>query len=146
MNATLSSLQAAVFAPGQAPTIKMPHAAGQATADDSPVLQAAIGLAEQIRAASEEIERGRRLPPRIAAAMKNAGVFIVGPEQALPTKPFSLDAKVLLTTEVTGGAISVTIVFIPRNVLHCFKNVGHTTACYRPRRDRILYDRRWRRT
>ncbi len=75
MNATLSSLQAAVFTPEQAPTIKMPHAAGQATADDPPVLGAAIGLAEQIRAASEEIERGRRLPPRLAAAMKDAGVF-----------------------------------------------------------------------
>jgi indole-3-acetate monooxygenase len=75
MNATLSSLQATVFTRGQAPTIKMPHAAGQATADDPPVLEAAIGLAEQIRAASEEIERGRRLPPRLAAAMKDAGVF-----------------------------------------------------------------------
>jgi alkylation response protein AidB-like acyl-CoA dehydrogenase len=75
MNATLSSLPAAVFTPEQAPTIKMPHAAGQATADDPPVLEAAIGLAEQIRAASEEIERGRRLPPRLAAAMKDAGVF-----------------------------------------------------------------------
>src|SRR5260370_77282 len=32
MNATLSFLQAAVFTPEQAPTIKMPHAAGQATA------------------------------------------------------------------------------------------------------------------
>ena len=75
MNATLSFLQAAVFTPEQAPTIKMPHAAGQATADGPPVLEAAIGLAEQIRAASEEIERGRRLPPRLAAAMKDAGVF-----------------------------------------------------------------------
>ena len=75
MNATLSSLQTAVFTPEQAPTIKMPHAAGQATADDPPVLGAAIGLAGQIRAASEEIERGRRLPPRLAAAMKDAGVF-----------------------------------------------------------------------
>ena len=70
MNATLSSLQAAVFTPEQAPTIKMPHAAGQATADDPPVLEAAIGLAEQIRAASEEIERGRRLPPSSASASK----------------------------------------------------------------------------
>src|SRR5258708_15567896 len=51
------------------------RAAGRATADDSPVLHAAIGLAQQIQAASEEIERGRRLPPSIAAAMKDAGVF-----------------------------------------------------------------------
>jgi alkylation response protein AidB-like acyl-CoA dehydrogenase len=49
--------------------------AGEATADDPPVLHAAIGLAEQIRAASDEIERGRRIPPSIAAAMKDAGVF-----------------------------------------------------------------------
>ena len=98
---------------------------------------------------------------------------IVKPEQALPIKPFGLDMKVLLTTEATGGAISVlmgwhkpgegppdhvhfnqeemffilegtyeltvdgqtttagpgTIVFIPRNVVHRFKNVGDMTAC-----------------
>jgi len=98
---------------------------------------------------------------------------IVKPEQALTIKPFGLDVKVLLSTEATGGAISVlmgwhkpgegpgdhvhfsqeetffivegtyeltvgdqtstvgpgTIVFIPRNVVHRFKNVGDTTAC-----------------
>jgi quercetin dioxygenase-like cupin family protein len=98
---------------------------------------------------------------------------IVKPKQALPIKPFGLDMKVLLTTEATGGAISVimgwhkpgegppdhvhssqeelffivegtyevtvggqtstagpgTIVFIPRNVVHRFRNVGDTTAC-----------------
>ena len=98
---------------------------------------------------------------------------IVKPEQALPLKAFGLDLRVLLTTEATGGAISVlmgwhkpgegpsdhvhfsqeeiffilegtyeltvgdqattagpgTIVFIPRNVVHRFKNVGDTTAC-----------------
>jgi quercetin dioxygenase-like cupin family protein len=97
---------------------------------------------------------------------------IVKPEGALPLKAFGLDLKVLLTTEATGGAISVlmgwhkpgerppghvhfnqeemffiiegtyemtigdqtttagpgTIVFIPRNVVHRFKNVGDTTA------------------
>jgi quercetin dioxygenase-like cupin family protein len=97
---------------------------------------------------------------------------IVKPEQGLPIKPFGLDMQVLLTTEATGGALSVimgshkpgegppdhvhfsqeevffivegtyeltvggqtstagpgTIVFIPRNVVHRFKNVGHTTA------------------
>src|SRR5262244_2386429 len=98
---------------------------------------------------------------------------IVRPEQALRITPFGLDVNVLLTTEATGGAISVlvawhkpgegppdhvhfdqeemffilegtyeltvdgqtttagagTIVFIPRNVVHRFKNAGHTTAC-----------------
>src|SRR5215510_5287255 len=98
---------------------------------------------------------------------------IVRPEQALRIQPFGLDMKVLLTTEATGGAISVlmawhkpgegppdhvhfgqeemffivegtyeltvdgqatttsagTIVFIPRNVVHRFKNAGDTTAC-----------------
>jgi quercetin dioxygenase-like cupin family protein len=98
---------------------------------------------------------------------------IVRPEQALRIKPFGLDMKVLLTTEATGGAISVlmgwhkpgegppdhvhfdqeetffilegtyeltvdgqtttaaagTIAFVPRNVVHRFKNIGDTTAC-----------------
>ena len=98
---------------------------------------------------------------------------IVKPEQALSIKPFGLDVKVLLTTEATGGAISVlmgwlkpgegpsdhvhfnqeeiffivegtyemtvggqtstvgpgTIVFIPRNTVHRFKNVGDTIGC-----------------
>ena len=97
---------------------------------------------------------------------------IVKPEQAVPIKPFGLDAKILLTTEATGGAISIlmachepgegppdhvhfgqeeiffiiegtyeltvgdqtatagpgTIVFIPRTVVHRFRNVGDTTA------------------
>jgi quercetin dioxygenase-like cupin family protein len=98
---------------------------------------------------------------------------IVKPEQALSIKPFGLDVKVLLSTEATGGAISVlmgrikpgegpgdhvhfnqeeiffivegtfeltvggqtttagpgTIVFIPRNVVHRFKNICDTTGC-----------------
>jgi indole-3-acetate monooxygenase len=53
----------------------MTHVAGKAAPDDSPILHAAIGLAGQIREASEEIEQGRRIVPRIAAAMKDAGVF-----------------------------------------------------------------------
>ena len=97
---------------------------------------------------------------------------IVTPKQALSIKPFGLEMRVLLSTEATGGAISVimawhkpgegppdhvhfsqeemffivegtyeltiggetstagpgTIVFIPRNVVHRFKNVGDTTA------------------
>ena len=98
---------------------------------------------------------------------------IVKPEDAQALKAFGLDMKVLLTTEASGGAISVllawhkpgegppdhvhfsqdemffivegtyeltvggqtstagpgTIVFIPRNVVHRFKNVGDKTAC-----------------
>src|ERR1700720_2658305 len=53
----------------------MTYLAGEAGAEDSPVLLAAIGLAEQIREASEEIEAGRRIPQSIATAMKEAGVF-----------------------------------------------------------------------
>jgi indole-3-acetate monooxygenase len=53
----------------------MKHAAGTASADDPPILHAAIGLAEQIRAVSDEIETGRQIPQSIAAAMKEAGVF-----------------------------------------------------------------------
>jgi indole-3-acetate monooxygenase len=56
-------------------TVPTPHVAGEATANDSSILHAAIGLAEQIRAASDDIEQGRRIPPAIAAAMKEAGVF-----------------------------------------------------------------------
>jgi hypothetical protein len=49
--------------------------AGTASNEDPQILHAAIGLASQIRAASEEIEQGRRIPPPLAAAMKEAGVF-----------------------------------------------------------------------
>src|SRR5260370_14747290 len=49
--------------------------AGQAFADDPPVLHAALKLGPQIQAASDEMERIRRIPPTIAQAMKAAGVF-----------------------------------------------------------------------
>src|SRR5437016_12714517 len=75
MDAITPALQPPTVTTEQPRPIKRTHAAGVATADDSPILHAAIGLAEQIRAASDEIERGRRLPPGIAAAMKDAGVF-----------------------------------------------------------------------
>jgi quercetin dioxygenase-like cupin family protein len=98
---------------------------------------------------------------------------IVAPEQALMIRPFGLNMKVLLTSEATGGAVSVVIawhkpgegppdhvhfsqeeifyiidgiyeltvgerteavgpgaiVFIPRNIVHRFKNIGDRTAC-----------------
>jgi hypothetical protein len=75
MDQRTPALQPAAVLPKQALPTRMIHAAGQATADDSPVLHAAVGLTQQIRAAGDEIERYRRLPPSIAAAMKNAGVF-----------------------------------------------------------------------
>src|SRR5215472_16268841 len=75
MDARTPRLRATIYESEQAPPIKMTLDAGHATADDSPVLHAAIGLAEQIRAASDEIERGRRIPSDIAAAIKDAGVF-----------------------------------------------------------------------
>jgi hypothetical protein len=53
----------------------MIHIAGKASKEDSQILHAAIGLGSQIQAASEEIEQGRRIPPPLAAAMKEAGVF-----------------------------------------------------------------------
>jgi len=46
----------------------MTHIAGKASKEESPILHAAIGLTPQIRAASEEIEQGRRIPPALAAA------------------------------------------------------------------------------
>jgi indole-3-acetate monooxygenase len=75
MDARPSAPQATIVLPEQAPPIKVTHAAGEATAGDSPILHAAIGLAEEIRTASEEIERGRRIPPDLAMAMKDAGIF-----------------------------------------------------------------------
>jgi alkylation response protein AidB-like acyl-CoA dehydrogenase len=75
MDAITSLPQAVIVKPKRALPVKTTHAAGKATADDSPILHAAIGLAEQIREVSNEIEQGRRLPPGIAAAMKEAGVF-----------------------------------------------------------------------
>ena len=53
----------------------MTYSAGEAGQEDSPVLHAAIGLTEQIRAAGDEIETSRRIPQSISAAMKEAGVF-----------------------------------------------------------------------
>jgi indole-3-acetate monooxygenase len=49
--------------------------AGRAFPDDSRVLHAAIELAPQIRAAGDEMERMRRIPPHLVQAMKEAGVF-----------------------------------------------------------------------
>jgi alkylation response protein AidB-like acyl-CoA dehydrogenase len=53
----------------------MARAAGTAFADDSPVLHAAIELGPKIRAAGDEMEQMRRVPPHLAQAMKDIGVF-----------------------------------------------------------------------
>jgi alkylation response protein AidB-like acyl-CoA dehydrogenase len=53
----------------------MTHPAGQVEATDSPILHKAIAIAAKISAASEEIERGRRLPQQIIDALKDAGIF-----------------------------------------------------------------------
>jgi len=97
---------------------------------------------------------------------------VVTPEQSMPLKIFGMDANVLLTTEATGGAVSVvlghlapgdgppdhvhfkqdemfyvlegtveltaadqtaiagpgSIVFVPRTVVHQFRNAGTSTA------------------
>ena len=55
-------------------TLPMTYAGGAAK-NDSSILHAAVALGEQIRAASDEIEAGRRVPSSIAAAIKEAGVF-----------------------------------------------------------------------
>jgi alkylation response protein AidB-like acyl-CoA dehydrogenase len=85
----------------------MTHVAGKAAPDDSPILHAAIGLSEQIRAASEEIEQSRRIVPRIAAAMKEAGVFGMpmprawgGPELDPPTQFRVIEALAMADASV----------------------------------------------
>jgi len=75
MDALTRAVQPPIVTTERERSIRKTHSAGRAAADDSPILHAAIGLAEQIRTASDEIERGRRLPASIAAAMKQAGVF-----------------------------------------------------------------------
>jgi len=49
--------------------------AGRAFSDDPPVLHAAIELGAKIRADGDEMERMRRVPPALAQAIKDAGVF-----------------------------------------------------------------------
>lgn len=51
------------------------HPAGKAFPDDPPVLRAAVELGPKIRAAGDEMEQMRRIPPHLAQSMKDAGVF-----------------------------------------------------------------------
>lgn len=60
----------------------MSHAPGQALPDDVPLLHAVIELTPRLRAASEEIEAARRLPPPIADLMRAAGVFAMAVPRA----------------------------------------------------------------
>jgi len=65
----------------------------------------------------------------MAARHSSLQAAIVKPEDALPIKAFGLDLSVLLTTEATGGTISVLIgSHKPGEGPHSFKNVGDTTA------------------
>ena len=49
--------------------------AGRALSDDPQVLHAAIELGPKIRAAGDEMEQMRRVPPHLAQALKDTGVF-----------------------------------------------------------------------
>jgi hypothetical protein len=61
--------------------------AGTASADESPILHAAISMAPQIATAGEEIEQARRIPPSIAKAMKDAGIYPHGQcSRAIPIR------------------------------------------------------------
>jgi alkylation response protein AidB-like acyl-CoA dehydrogenase len=71
----------------------MTYPAGQVGPLDPPVLHDAVAMAAQIQAASDEIERERRIPQPIVQALKGAGVFGMamprawgGPELDLPTQ------------------------------------------------------------
>ena len=53
----------------------MTYAAGHAETNDSPILHAAIALGAKIQAFGDEIERARRIPAPLVAAMKDTGIF-----------------------------------------------------------------------
>ncbi|HXT79984.1 MAG TPA: acyl-CoA dehydrogenase family protein [Acetobacteraceae bacterium] len=53
----------------------MAWTAGKASGDDHPILYAAIDLVPRIAEAREQLEQGRRIPPSLAEAMKDAGIF-----------------------------------------------------------------------
>src|SRR4051812_48337610 len=85
----------------------MAWTAGTASANESPVLHAAIALVPQIAAAGDEIEQARRIPPRIAEAIRDAGIFGMvmpsawgGPELDLLTQ-----ARVIETLAMADGSV-----------------------------------------
>jgi alkylation response protein AidB-like acyl-CoA dehydrogenase len=49
--------------------------AGKAFPDDPPLLHAVSEIGPKIRAAGDEMEQMRRIPPHLVQAMKDAGVF-----------------------------------------------------------------------
>jgi alkylation response protein AidB-like acyl-CoA dehydrogenase len=53
----------------------MTYLAGQAAPSDPPALHAAVAMAAEIRAAGDEIERERRIPPSIVERLTRAGIF-----------------------------------------------------------------------
>jgi len=85
----------------------MTWTAGTASGDESPILHAAIALTPQIAAAGNEIEQARRIPPSIAKAMMDAGIFGMvmprawgGPELDLLTQ-----FRVIETLAMADGSV-----------------------------------------
>jgi alkylation response protein AidB-like acyl-CoA dehydrogenase len=85
----------------------MTWAVGKVAPDDSPILHAAIALTPQIIAAGDSIEQARRIPPPIAQAMKDAGIFGMvmprawgGPELDLLTQ-----LRVIETLAIADGSV-----------------------------------------
>src|SRR6516165_8903657 len=49
--------------------------AGKVLPEDPPVLRSAVELGPKIQAASDEMERIRRIPPEVVQAMRDVGIF-----------------------------------------------------------------------
>ena len=81
--------------------------------DTDTIVEAALALGPQIRAAADEIEQGRRLPLPLVQAMKEAGVFRMtmprawgGPEadrRTGATRPARSRASVAAACNTSGG-------------------------------------------
>jgi indole-3-acetate monooxygenase len=79
----------------------------------SPFIEAAKGLAPQVRAATEEIERSRRLPSPLVEAMAQAGLFrlwiprAVGGEEADPMTLVRVVEEVSRADGATGWCVAI---------------------------------------
>ena len=83
------------------------YAAGEAGPDDHPILHAAIALAPDIRAASDEIEQGRRITPAIAGALKSAGIFGMAMPKAWggPALDLLTQCRVIEALAMSNGSV-----------------------------------------